>query len=741
MFSPLSIAMGADSALAALLKDVALGTHIPSIRLEGVRAGADPAAVYDLTLTDVLVQQVHDSEGGGDDRLVFDYGKIGLITKAQDPTTGALTVSSSFGFNVATGTAIDPATLPAPTVGTTPPAATASKYYLLIDGVKGTSTDEDHQGWFEIAGFDLDVSNLTDTSGSGTGKAVFSPLSIAMGADSALAALLKDVALGTHIPSIRLEGVRAGADPAAVYDLTLTDVLVQQVHDSEGGGDDRLVFDYGKIGLITKAQDPTTGALTVSSSFGFNVATGTAIDPATLPAPTVGTTPPAATASKYYLLIDGVKGTSTDEDHQGWFEIAGFDLDVSNLTDTSGSGTGKAVFSPLSIAMGADSALAALLKDVALGTHIPSIRLEGVRAGADPAAVYDLTLTDVLVQQVHDSEGGGDDRLVFDYGKIGLITKAQDPTTGALTVSSSFGFNVATGTAIDPATLPAPTVGGVITAELASTTSHGSLSFNPDGSFEYVPDANFHGIDSFVYHARQADTVSNDITVQINVATVNDPPVATIIFGDSNENTGNPVMLTAVFDDPDNDDSHTFTTNTAGTLGKVVNNGDGTFSYDPNGKFESLAVGATAFDTFIFTVIDSSGVSSTATAKITIHGENDAPETSPDIAALRPASVFSRDAAHGVLANDHDPDLGDTLSVAAITFGPTTKAIPLNSNVTMKGTYGDLTIDSDGSYSYAAGKAQPSQGLAQDSFSYTAIDAHGGATRASLTIAITNDPM
>ena len=244
-------------------------------------------------------------------------------------------------------------------------------------------------------------------------------------------------------------------------------------------------------------------------------------------------------------------------------------------------------------------------------------------------------------------------------------------------------------------------------------------------------------IASYITRVR-AIRVSNDITVQINVATVNDPPVATIIFGDSNQNMETPSRLPRCLTIPTLMIA-TPSPQTPPAPWVRSLSGDGTFSYDPNGKFESLAVGATAFDTFIFTVIDSSGVSSTATAKITIHGENDAPGDIARYCRFASRKRIRRMLRHGVLANDHDPDLGDTLSVAAITFGPTTKAIPLNSNVTMKGTYGDLTIDSDGSYSYAAGKAQPSQGLAQDSFSYTAIDAHGGATRASLTIAITNN--
>ena len=341
--------MPADGVLAALLAKVATGGHITSIKLQGVaEAGERQDVVYDLTLADVVVQQVQDSNGVGDDRLLFDYGRIGLVTKAQNPQTGALTPSGSFGYDLTQNVVIDPSTLPVPTaedldanidgpygtledaplvvsaahgvlandipsseVPDTVPAATASKFFLLIDGVKGDSTEQNHVGWFEIEGFDLDVSNLTDASGggSGAGKAVFSPLSIEMPADGVLAALLAKVATGGHITSIKLQGVaEAGERQDVVYDLTLADVVVQQVQDSNGVGDDRLLFDYGRIGLVTKAQNPQTGALTPSGSFGYDLTQNVVIDPSTLPVPVPGTTLPAATAAKFFLLIDGVKG-------------------------------------------------------------------------------------------------------------------------------------------------------------------------------------------------------------------------------------------------------------------------------------------------------------------------------------------------------------------------------------------------------------------------------------------------
>ncbi|MEL4403019.1 Ig-like domain-containing protein, partial [Shewanella algae] len=74
-------------------------------------------------------------------------------------------------------------------------------------------------------------------------------------------------------------------------------------------------------------------------------------------------------------------------------------------------------------------------------------------------------------------------------------------------------------------------------------------------------------------------------------------------------------------------DSHSFAIDTVadGTRGKVTDNGDGTFSYDPNGAFVGLKAGETAQDRFQYSVIDGAGARATATVTITIRGENDAP--------------------------------------------------------------------------------------------------------------------
>jgi VCBS repeat-containing protein len=65
---------------------------------------------------------------------------------------------------------------------------------------------------------------------------------------------------------------------------------------------------------------------------------------------------------------------------------------------------------------------------------------------------------------------------------------------------------------------------------------------------------------------------------------------------------------------------------TSGAL--VTVNADGSYSYNPNGRFDYLAAGETATDSFTYRVTDDSGASDTATVTITINGVNDAPQVS-----------------------------------------------------------------------------------------------------------------
>ena len=128
-------------------------------------------------------------------------------------------------------------------------------------------------------------------------------------------------------------------------------------------------------------------------------------------------------------------------------------------------------------------------------------------------------------------------------------------------------------------------------------------------------------------------------TVTITITGQNEAPAANNIAASVKEN-GPAIPVTASFTDPDLGDTHSFSLDTTGTKGKVTDTGNGTFSYDPNGAFTSLKAGATATDTFFYTVTDGSGASSKAKVTVTITGQNEAPViTSPTQAATLTADT------------------------------------------------------------------------------------------------------
>jgi hypothetical protein len=83
-----------------------------------------------------------------------------------------------------------------------------------------------------------------------------------------------------------------------------------------------------------------------------------------------------------------------------------------------------------------------------------------------------------------------------------------------------------------PLIVPAPGVlgndtdidGDPLTAAVVTTTSGGSLTLHPNGSFTYTPVVAFFGPDTFTYRASDGTATSNTVTVTINVSA--DPPPA-----------------------------------------------------------------------------------------------------------------------------------------------------------------------------------------------------------------------
>lgn len=80
--------------------------------------------------------------------------------------------------------------------------------------------------------------------------------------------------------------------------------------------------------------------------------------------------------------------------------------------------------------------------------------------------------------------------------------------------------------------------GAVLTAQLVSGPSHGTLVLNSNGSFTYNPTTNYTGSDSFVYRASDGSLTGNSATVNISVASA-----GTMLFSDDFTRSADPPPL------------------------------------------------------------------------------------------------------------------------------------------------------------------------------------------------------
>jgi VCBS repeat-containing protein len=154
----------------------------------------------------------------------------------------------------------------------------------------------------------------------------------------------------------------------------------------------------------------------------------------------------------------------------------------------------------------------------------------------------------------------------------------------------------------------------------------------------------------------------------------------------------------------------------------------------PDSTFDFLGQNQHLTVTYNVTVTDSAnGTSNVEPITVTINGSNDNPVAQVDYNGVFKGSSVSADAAHGVLANDTDIDLGDTLSVTAV--GATAMTAK---GISIPGQFGTLTMKNDGSYTYTANSnaTVAGGGVPQDTFNYTVSDNHGGTAISSVTFTV-----
>jgi hypothetical protein len=253
--------------------------------------------------------------------------------------------------------------------------------------------------------------------------------------------------------------------------------------------------------------------------------------------------------------------------------------------------------------------------------------------------------------------------------------------------------------------------GDTLVAVLESSTVHGTLALNPNGSFNYVPGSDFTGTDSFSYRATDGKDTSAAAIVTINVST-NFAPSAQPDHYVTTKNVPLTVSMTkgVLSNDSDLDGD-----GLAALLVSSVTNG--TLSLNPNGSFVyTLALDFVGTDSFSYCATDGKATSAVTVVTITVNSSaNAAPTAQSDSYITARNTPINLPDDQGVLANDFDAE-GDPLLALLVTST----------------AHGTLSLNTNGSFSYIPAL----NFIGIDSFSYRATDGKGTSVVATVTLAV-----
>ncbi|WP_052949711.1 VCBS domain-containing protein [Dyella japonica] len=413
------------------------------------------------------------------------------------------------------------------------------------------------------------------------------------------------------------------------------------------------------------------------------------------------------------------------------------------------------------------------------------------------------TVLDVFTYQIVDTEGltaranltitvhGAEDPPVAqnvtsfarEAGGVNNATPGLDPT-GDATVNS-----------LDPDGDPI-TVIGIRTGDVAGTGTagtvgtalaglYGTLTIDADGTYRYVVDNS----NATVQALRTAsDVLREDFTftitdgvfqssaeIHIFISGQNDNPVASddaanateagglnnnrpgvdpagnVLGNDTDVDAGDALAVTAIRTGAEagTGTAGTVGAELAGQFGWLTVNADGSYAYRVNNTLAAVQALRSSTDTltesFSYTVTDLAGATDVATLTIVIHGSNDTPVAVDDAATAVEAGGINNgtpgvNPTGNVLSNDSDVDaFGEALRVTGFDSATTHG----NAGESLAGTYGTLTLNADGTYSYvldnnnAAVQALRTSGdTLSETFNYSIADVDGAVSSAQLVIVI-----
>ena len=250
----------------------------------------------------------------------------------------------------------------------------------------------------------------------------------------------------------------------------------------------------------------------------------------------------------------------------------------------------------------------------------------------------------------------------------------------------------------------------ILVYEIVTAPSNGTFTLDSStGLGYYTHNGSETTSDSVIVRAKEstAEVYSANATISITVNAVNDAPLSP--DGTVTVDEGSPSQSVSFGASDAEGSSLTINVSSQGSFGTAVVNG-GDFVYTHDGS-------ETTSDTFSYSVSDGT-LSSSGTITVTINPVNDAPTGVADTYYVTRNSTTEMAAEIGVLRNDTDSDSDSSLF--SVSQGSTSPQ------------YGQLTLNSDGSFTYITDGTNTT--FNSDSFSYTVSD--GSSTSSEVTVTL-----
>lgn len=278
--------------------------------------------------------------------------------------------------------------------------------------------------------------------------------------------------------------------------------------------------------------------------------------------------------------------------------------------------------------------------------------------------------------------------------------------------------------------VPAPDYNGAATPLAVNLIESGGAAISSGATVDLSTGTGTGTGASSVYSA-------NTVALNETITPVNDPPLAVNDHFTTSEDQPLTIPLSSLLaNDSDVDGDSLSVISAQTTAGGTLSLVNGNLVFTPNPNYFGPA-------SFQYTISDGHGGTASATVNIDVTPVNDAPVARNDEGSVTASQSLIVSAAEGVIQStstpagrDTDVD-GDTLLVTKASAGSGAPATDVpNGGVTIAGTYGDLLLRSDGSYTYTANRADAVATGTQvnDVFTYQVSDGHGGLATAALTL-------